>query len=92
MYELAGMIQDVQHLEPIQHTFDCVECPAWKEGILDVPLQWGRNFIIGFDMWLILLAVLGGIVFIIAFPPTRRIIKLVIEVTKTVWKDTARKK
>lgn len=67
-------------------------CPKWESGALDGFLQWGRLNLPGFDWWLIMSALLGGSMLVIAFPPTRQVLKAVVEVVSTVWRKTARKK
>ncbi len=70
----------------------CKECPEWTTGLLDGFLQWGRVNLPGFDWWLIISALLGGAMLVIAFPPTRQVVKAVAEVITTIWKKTAKKK
>ncbi len=74
-------------MEAPQQTFS-----QWEKGALDGFIQWGRTHLIMFDWWLIVSALLGGAMLIIAFPPTRQVIRAVVEVITTVWKRTAKKK
>lgn len=64
----------------------CEVCPEWIQGTLDPIIQWGRDNIVFFDIWLIISAILGGLILLISLPFSHKIIKRVINIIKTVWK------
>lgn len=69
-----------------------LERAGWIPGILDSFLQVGRSKVPGFDGWVIMALIIGSIVMVFIFPLPRQMLSSLIEVLKTIWKQTAPKK
>ena len=79
-----------------QTSFDCPVCPTcpmvdWKPGFLDGTIQWIRTFGNWADIIVSFIFVLGGILFLIFFPPTRNALGFFVRMIKNAWEATKRK-